>query len=383
TTLVTGMQPRRHGVLANGVLVRGGVGIPVTIDPKREKTELVRTPTLFDVAHAAGMTTAAIQWPCTRNATTVDDNFQEALSGEDMRYTTPRFLEMMIEDGILEKDANTTYRGHNTAWFDHVWTRAACDLVAKRKPNLLLLHLLNCDSVHHQYGAQTLAGYTAVAYADACVGRVLEAIDAAGIGDKTAVVVVADHGFTRTEKALLPNSLLRKEGWLRATGSKIDEARVSAVPEGCMALIYVTDPAIDAAGREKIRDLFQGREGIAMVIEPPDYAKYGLPDLHESPQTADMVLVAEDGYNFSGKVDDERWMAPSTQVGAYTGNHGMIATNPKMNAPFIAAGAGLKKGVKLEVIENIDVAPTVARLLGVTLSDTDGKVIAGALADGP
>ena len=244
TTLVTGMQPRRHGVLANGVLVRGGPGIPVTIDPRRDKSELVRTATVFDVAHAAGLITAAIQWPCTRSATTIDNDFQEFFHPDGLNYTTPRLLQEMIDDGILPQDPDATYRSHGYPWFDHTWTSAACNLIAKHKPNLLLLHLLNCDTTHHQYGPQTQAGYTAVAYADTCVARVLAAIDAAGIGEKTAVFIVSDHGFTTTEKALLPNTLLRQEGWLRTTGSsKIEEARVSIVPEGGVALVYFTDPA--------------------------------------------------------------------------------------------------------------------------------------------
>ena len=252
TTLVTGMQPRRHGVLANGVLVRGEPGIPVTIDPRRDKSELVRTPTLFDVAHAAGLTTAAIQWPCTRNAPTIDNDFQEFFHPDGLRYTTPGFLQEMVEDGILPKDPDATYRSHSYPWFDYTWTSAACNLIAKHKPNLLLLHLLNCDTTHHQYGPQTQASYTAVAYADTCVGRVLAAIDAAGIGEKTVVFIVSDHGFATNEKAMLPNSLLRQEGWLRATGpSKIEEARVCVVPEGGLALLYITDPTIDAERAEK------------------------------------------------------------------------------------------------------------------------------------
>jgi len=33
TTLITGVRPEKHGVLANGVLVRGGVDVPVFVDP--------------------------------------------------------------------------------------------------------------------------------------------------------------------------------------------------------------------------------------------------------------------------------------------------------------------------------------------------------------
>src|SRR5262249_579638 len=41
TSLVTGVRPERHGVLANGMLVRGATGSVVTIDAKRDQAELV------------------------------------------------------------------------------------------------------------------------------------------------------------------------------------------------------------------------------------------------------------------------------------------------------------------------------------------------------
>ena len=63
STLITGVRPAKHSVFFNGVLVRGGPGVPVTIDPKRDKADLIAVPTIFDVAHAAGMRTAGINWP--------------------------------------------------------------------------------------------------------------------------------------------------------------------------------------------------------------------------------------------------------------------------------------------------------------------------------
>jgi predicted AlkP superfamily pyrophosphatase or phosphodiesterase len=379
-TLMTGVQPRRHGVLANGVLVRGEPGIPVFIDSKRERSELVRTATLFDVAHAAGLSTAGIQWPCTRGDTSIDDNAPDVAQSE--RYITPRLLAELLAEGILPPDIEATFRAHSGPWYDNAWTAAACNLIADRKPKLLMLHLGNTDGTHHQYGPQTQAGYTAVALIDACVGRVLEAIDAAGIGDRTAVFIVADHGFTTVDKALFPNSLLRQEGWLRiAPPSKIEEARVCVVPEGGVGLLYITDPTLDAAARQRIRDLFVGREGIAMVVEPDQFAEYGFPDVRDWPQMADLVLAAKDGYCFVDSATDERWVAPREQTGASIGVHGFLATDPKMNAMFIAAGAGIKRGAKLDVIDNVDVAPTVAYLLGITLPDTDGRVLAGALSE--
>ncbi len=348
TTLVTGVRPRRHGVLCNGMLVRSGPGMPVTIDSKRDKSELVRVETVFDVAHAAGLTTAGIQWPCTRNATSLDDCMPDVPDSLD--FATPRLVKELIASGVLPEDSEGAQKaGHASVWYDDVWTKAACQVIRQRKPNLLLLHLLITDTIHHQYGPQTPAGYTAVAYAESNVGRVVEAIDAAGIRDRTAILIVADHGFTSTPKALLPNSLLRQEGWLKATRpNKVEDARAYAVPEGGVALLYITDPSTDAETRGKIRDLFIGKEGIAGVLEADKFAENGLPDVRDWPQMSDMVLVAKDGYCFGGTADEERFVVPNTQVGASIGSHGFLATNAKMNAIFVAAGAGLRRGVTLD-----------------------------------
>ena len=48
-----------------------------------------------------------------------------------------------------------------------------------------------------------------------------------------------------------------------------------------------------------------------------------------------------------------------------------------MNAVFVASGAGIKRGVKLGSIRNLDVAPTIAKLLGLEMKNIEGKVTYG------
>src|SRR5678816_2608852 len=62
TTMVTGVNPRKHGVLFNGLLVRQPQPLPPVIEPWRDKAEMVRTPTLYDVAHESGLSTAQVDW---------------------------------------------------------------------------------------------------------------------------------------------------------------------------------------------------------------------------------------------------------------------------------------------------------------------------------
>lgn len=57
------------------------------------------------------------------------------------------------------------------------------------------------------------------------------------------------------------------------------------------------------------------------------------------------------------------------------GTHGYINTDPKMQAIFIASGNGIPKGVQLDSISNLDVAPTIAELLGVEMKQVIGHPI--------
>ena len=51
----------------------------------------------------------------------------------------------------------------------------------------------------------------------------------------------------------------------------------------------------------------------------------------------------------------------------YRGSHGHLATDPRMQSVFVAAGPGVPEGHWIGEASQLDVAPTVAALLGLTL----------------
>src|SRR3989475_10668605 len=74
-SLMPGVSPRAPGVVANHVLNRRtGAPEDLTGDPVYDAPDLLRVPTVYDRAHDAGLRTAAIDWPATRNAKTLDFN---------------------------------------------------------------------------------------------------------------------------------------------------------------------------------------------------------------------------------------------------------------------------------------------------------------------
>jgi predicted AlkP superfamily pyrophosphatase or phosphodiesterase len=371
TTLMTGAYADRHGVLFNGGVERRGPREVVVYHPSRTQQELVRIPLLFDVLKQAGKRSAAINWTCTRGSTSIDDNFPDVPGA--LLYTTPRLKEELAKNQQIER-----FEKGNDVVQDEIWTDVVCQIIRERMPTFLALHLNNVDAAHHRYGPKSAPGYAAVALNDANVGRVLRALDQAGVRDQTAVFIVADHGFIAVPKSLRPNAVLRREGLLEVKDGKIAAGRVLAFPSGGCSIIFLTDPATANQDRATVLKLFGQAEGIAGILEPRDYPKYHLPLPADNRSMGDLVLVAREGYSFDLGASGDQFVVPNPNPTA--GTHGFISTEPKMNAIFVASGAGIKVGQRVKTIANVDVAPTIARILGVSLKDASGRVLDECLA---
>ncbi len=50
-------------------------------------------------------------------------------------------------------------------------------------------------------------------------------------------------------------------------------------------------------------------------------------------------------------------------------------TDPELDGIFIASGRGIKKGIVLDRMANLDVAPTIAKLMSLKLPHADGRVL--------
>jgi predicted AlkP superfamily pyrophosphatase or phosphodiesterase len=350
TTMVTGVTPAVHGVIYNGLPVRGGEGKPVKVDPYAPKTELVKAQTVYDAAHAAGLTTAEVDWVADLNAPTIDWSFPEQAKPEG------KLEREMVAAGAITADEIQRFAHAPITFRDELWTRAGAYILEHHKPNLLLFHLLTTDSVQHQYGARTLAAETALVLADRQIQRLLDAIDRAGIRDTTTVFVVSDHGFMSFQHRIRPNALLRQKGLWKDNAN----CDVCVVAEGGTAMVYFTRKPMP-----ELKDEFLKLPGVTKVILPDEYASYGYPKAEPGGRMSDMVLVAAPDYGFDGVATGE----PSVDVppGEHPGTHGYVNSDTDMQAIFVAWGAGVKPGTKLGEFPNLRVAPTIAKLLGVSL----------------
>jgi predicted AlkP superfamily pyrophosphatase or phosphodiesterase len=364
TTLVTGVTPRRHGVLYNGLLLRGEPMHPPTLEQWRDKAELVHVPTVYDAAHQAGLKTAEVDWVAILNSGTIDYEFLELpkLGGAIEK-------ELIDAGEITAQDIQGFTKGSNIAYRDLIWTKAAAHIIKRHHPNFLLFHLLSTDAANHAYGPGSTASYVAYAYADAMVGELERAVHDAGLDGRTTYVVATDHGFKKVRRTIDVNVPLKDAGLLRLKGTAVSDCDAYAMPEGGLCFVYVTNPSRRDELLPRLKELCAGIEGVAQVIDGQDAPSLGMPTPAENPGCGELILFAKPGYAF---LKSPNWNEAVVDTRTYLGTHGYPATDPELDGIFIASGYGIKPGTHLGRISNLDVAPTVARLLGVQMNGIDG-----------
>jgi predicted AlkP superfamily pyrophosphatase or phosphodiesterase len=374
-SLVTGVSPRAHGVVANHILNRATQAPEdITGDPVYDAPVLVRAPTVYDRAHQAGLRVAAIDWPATRNATTLDFNLPF--------FKDQRVFETQTARAVWEELRTLGYPVHrqgewaklpNRFYKDEMVGRLGADVVRRHEPDLLLLHVLCVDSLQHLYGPRSPEAYWAIEYVDGLIGRFLASLPASA-SEETSVFVVSDHGFLPSTREIRPNVRLRRLAALRVEGDGrvAGEARFVA-NHGAGALYGLrADPrAVEELARE-----IEKMEGVSGMWTAAEYATLGLPSPADHDHVADVMFEAAPGYSFGDAIlgDDEH--GPPK----YLGTHGQRPSYADNAAFFLAAGAGIVRGREIAAIRSRDVAPTLAQTLGLTMQSVEGAVLEQVLA---
>jgi predicted AlkP superfamily pyrophosphatase or phosphodiesterase len=360
TSLVTGVDASQHQVLFNGLLTHPDGGGRPSIEPWHDEELMVHVPTIYDIAYKAGLTTAQVDWVAIYRAKTITWQFPE------MPVPNGAIERELIAGGTVTQEQLRTFDDSNQAWRDQIWTNAAADVLEKHEPNLLLFHLLSLDDTNHEYGPMSSASFTAMAFLDDRVKQILDVVQHAGLSRRTTLIIVSDHGFRTVLHTLHPNVLLRDKGLLL---EEKDQPKQGAyvISKGGIAMVYADQrPELIS----QLRGIFTGAEGVDRVYGVDEFSKIGLPLPAASDQAPDLVLIPKPDYAFSSK-EGKSFITPPTEGGT----HGYLNTDPKMQAIFLAWGAGIPKGIHLNAISNLDVAPTIAALLGLEMKQTRGHAV--------
>jgi len=176
---------------------------------------------------------------------------------------------------------------------------------------------------------------------------------------------------------VLPNVVLKKAGHAQVSGNGITACEAAALAQGGICFIYVTDPAKKADLLPKLKELFAKTEGVDRVLDGNEGPSLGMPTPAENQGMGDLILYPKAGYAFKSDAGGDAVVVPTVN---YSGTHGYMNSDPELDGFLIANGCGIKPGVTLDRIAIVDVAPTIAQLLGIALPDADGRVLSELLA---
>jgi predicted AlkP superfamily pyrophosphatase or phosphodiesterase len=364
-SIATGVRPARHGVLFN-VLFQGD-------GPSGrwyEEAADLRASPLWMWARAAGLTTASVSWPSTLGAP-IDwlvaerDYYQR----KDplpllLAASTPRLFERI---GVTP--AADMFR--NVPRWDAFLIATVTGIIREARPHVLLVHFVEADVVQHRAGRVGPDVKPAVARIDRHLATLRQALASAGIAERTTIIVTGDHGFQDVRNYVYPNRVFVDAG-LRACPGR-GSWRASAHVGGGSAAVFVNPPgdaaaigAAEEALRREARDRY-------VVLTRAELDTMG------AMTGAALGLEATPGWAI-GSSCDRGLVEPA--IGGLVGTHGFLPSRPSMATGFVAAGAGVRRGVALERIRLIDVAPTAARLLGIPAPPVEGRVLVEILENG-
>jgi predicted AlkP superfamily pyrophosphatase or phosphodiesterase len=224
---------------------------------------------------------------------------------------------------------------------------------AERRPHLITLYFSDVDSASHRGPLDAPAVQHAAASVDRSIGALLRGLDALPIRDRVYLMLTSDHGMAEIarEREIVLDSL-------------VNMSEVEAAFGGPVTNLHVRGGAARAARmRDQLNDrLAHGRAYLRQEL--PERFHY-----RADPRAGDVVVVM-----------DESWTLVTglTRLArSFRGRRGMHGWDPalsSMHALFVVAGPGIRPRTTAPEIQNVDVYPFVAELLGLDGADgSDGR----------
>jgi predicted AlkP superfamily pyrophosphatase or phosphodiesterase len=378
TALVTGTGAAKHGILGNNKfdpstwVYRDDNPDNYDAQPAYRDFAEIKVGTLWSAARAKGLKTAAIGWPQT--------------TGGPIDYR----LDVLMAGTGAESHARIT-RGASAGWLDaieaklgpiqatdlrmvdHFKALIAVETLKQFKPALLAVHFTLTDTVQHANGPATAAALAALEETDQNIGDLVAGITASGLAASTTLIVTGDHGFLPMHTELAINLPLIEAGLITKGADGHPAWTAMIAPNRGLGSVYVKDksPATAARVRQALEQYVALYPRRFRIVERAELDQWG------ADREAVFGVEPTPGY-----VLDGRLAGPFAQAHSRAAGHGYRPDTPGMETGFIAFGPDVRGGAVLPVSNTIDVAPTIAMILGLDLPDAEGKPIVGMFKPG-
>jgi predicted AlkP superfamily pyrophosphatase or phosphodiesterase len=223
------------------------------------------------------------------------------------------------------------------------------DLPAAQRPGLIMAYWHGADGIGHRRGPDNAAVVEQIYDQDTQLVRLLDALDARGLWRDTTLLIVSDHGMVAL------HDFFDIAGFLNAHGFT---PRVYGGP-GVVQLFFDDPSQIEGAfallSAHAPLQVYRGAELPATF------------HLQHPNRTGDLVVISDPSLPMTYP---SWWVRAIYAVmgpiaGWYSGAHGFDPELPEMGAMMLAMGRGVPTHSHIGTVPMIDVAPTVARLLGI------------------
>ena len=256
---------------------------------------------------------------------------------------------------------------HDAAGDSEMTRRFIDEILTEKRAALAVLWQCEPDLTQHDYPLGSPQHLSAVAAADANVGRVVNALSD---GDSENLVIIAsDHGHETVREIVPIESILIKAGFKVC----VDSRDVVVVSNGLSASIYVSKGARDRV--PGMIELLNQDHRIDKVISGCDLKNVG----HRE-KSALVIMVSGVHTN-----ECNEFGVPGTSSAFATalssdslvgcGEHGGLGAF-EQNPILLVAGEGFESGSQSnEKTSVIDIAPTIARHLRIGLEGMTGRAV--------
>ncbi|MGY3724446.1 Predicted pyrophosphatase or phosphodiesterase, AlkP superfamily [Granulicatella balaenopterae] len=368
STIVTGVYPDKHKVLNNYIFEPF---LPANKKSWHWYREQIKADTIYDACKRQGLTTASIMWPVSGKAA-IKYNFPEvvAINKENqalklLKSGSPFFcMKMAAKYGRKLKGASQPE-------LDNFTTDVLVDTILTKKPNLVMGHLIELDDTKHNYGIdQELVLKPVYERMDHRIGKVLDAVEEAGIKESTSIILLGDHGQFTVKKELHLNQLLVNNGYIWREGGKW-KWKAYFQSTGGAAYLRLKEESTEMV--EAIRQLLacikadypDAIEGILTSEEMrARHIDESIPLMVEAP-VGTAIVETINGY----------LLEDIEAMGEVRGEHGYSPEKANYHCGFVLSSSELPNAKDVGALQMVDIAPTIAQLLGIDFPRVDGTSI--------
>lgn len=328
-TIVTGLYPEHHGIIANWFY-----------DPADDaKFDMAKTESrwwsggepVWITAEKQGVRTGCFFWPGAESE-------HQGLRPSLVKPFDKKLKAADRVDGLL-------------AWLA---------LPPAQRPKFFTLYFDIVDDMSHKFGPFSPEAVAAVKEADDAVARLLTGLERLGLRESANLVIVSDHGMSE----ISPEQTVFFEDLL-----DVSKVRIEATGPygGVRPKPGVDVPALVAGIRAKAPPQIK----VYLREEMPERLHY-----NEGDRIPPVLLIADDHWSIEERARYSGWTAKSK------GNHGWDPATPNMGALFVASGPAFKHGLEIPKVENIHIYNLLCAVLGIKPAPNDGdrRLVKAALA---